>query len=321
MSLKSHEFLRRRFMGALLGALALVTPMALWAPSASGQAAATGQDVHLYVMAFNVRYGTANDGDNSWANRKEMVGEFLKRESPDIVGLQEALLSQMNDILDAAPHYASIGVAREDGKEDGEYSSILYDTRRFRVDDSDTFWLTKTPDVPGSKDWDMACTRICTWARLLDTASGRAFYIYNTHLDHVSDPSRRMGAAIIAGHIAQRPHPDPVILTGDFNAGENSTTIQYLLGKGPAPDEAPEALKTNPVPLVDTFRVVHPNETVVGTSHGFRGGRDGAKIDYVFSTPNVKTTAAAIHYDNQEGRYLSDHYPISAWVVLPAPAR
>jgi endonuclease/exonuclease/phosphatase family metal-dependent hydrolase len=271
---------------------------------------ATAKGLELRVMSFNIRYGSANDGENRWPNRKEMVFDVIRKQESDVVGLQEALRFQIDEIREAVPVYGEIGVAREDGRIDGEYSAILYRTDRFGVAEAGTFWLSETPEVPGSSHWGNACVRICTWARLIENRTGKAFYIYNTHLDHISQNSREKSTALIARRIADRNHKDPFVLTGDFNAGEDNPAITYLKGKTAA---------ETPAKMVDTFRVLHPNVIDVRTHHAFKGARQGSKIDYVFAQPTAKVLEAQILYDNTNGRYPSDHYPVTARLRLPIP--
>ncbi|MGD8500049.1 MAG: endonuclease/exonuclease/phosphatase family protein [Phycisphaerales bacterium] len=274
------------------------------------------QGIELRVMSFNIRYGTANDGENHWKNRRQMVFDVLRNHPSDVVGLQEALRFQIDKICKDLPAYGEIGVAREDGRTQGEYSAILYRLDRFGVGESGTFWFSDTPEVPGSITWGNACTRICTWARLIDKKSGRAFYIFNLHLDHVSQPSREKSAVLLAQRISDRKHADPFVVTGDFNAGEGNPVITYLKGKTVASGQDEHKSK-NPVPMVDTFRVLHPNVKDVRTGHSFRGGRQGNKIDYVLAPPEVEVLEARILYDNVDGRYPSDHYPVTARLRLP----
>jgi endonuclease/exonuclease/phosphatase family metal-dependent hydrolase len=269
----------------------------------------------LRVMSFNIRYGSANDGENHWKYRREMVFDVLRNHRPDIVGLQEALDFQISEIRNALSKYGRIGVAREDGKNEGEYSAILYRTDRFDVDESGTFWFSDTPEVPGSSHWGNACVRICTWARFVEKKSAKAFYFFNLHLDHVSQPSREKSAMLLAQRIHSRKHPDPFIVTGDFNAGENNPVITYLKGKTKLPED--ETGKFTPVPMVDTFRLLHPDAKNVRTGHSFRGTRKGSKIDYVFTPPGVKILEAQILYDNVDGRYPSDHFPVTATIRFP----
>ncbi len=281
----------------------------------------TGADaLELRVMSFNIRYGSANDGENHWKNRREMVFDVFRNHLPDIVGLQEALDFQIAEIRGAITKYGQIGVAREDGKTDGEYSALLYRLDLFDVDESGTFWFSNTPEVPGSNHWGNACVRICTWARFVEKKSGKAFYVFNLHLDHVSQPSREKSAVLLAQRLNQRKHRDPFIVTGDFNTGENNPVVMYLKGKISL-SGADGRKSNNPVPMVDTFRILHPDAKDVRTAHGFRGTRKGNKIDYVFTPSKVKVLEAEILYDNIDGRYPSDHFPVTAILHLPANSK
>jgi endonuclease/exonuclease/phosphatase family metal-dependent hydrolase len=143
----------------------------------------------LTVMSFNIRYGTAKDGENDWSRRRTMVFDVIRELDADVIGTQEALDFQVDEIIAAAPVYASIGVGRDDAGSRGELSAILYRKNRFRIGEAGTFWFSDTPAVPGSKTWGNTFTRICTWARLIDR-DGRGFFVYNVHLDHESQPSR-----------------------------------------------------------------------------------------------------------------------------------
>jgi endonuclease/exonuclease/phosphatase family metal-dependent hydrolase len=267
----------------------------------------------LLVMSFNIRYGAANDGENNWNKRKDLACDLVRRQKPDLVGLQEALRSQIDDLRAALPEYGEIGVAREDGKTKGEYSAILYRQDRFTVDDSGTFWLSDTPEVPGSITWGNACTRVCTWARFLAKSPGKPFYMFNTHLDHISQLSREKGIALIMSRLSSRKHPDPAVLTGDFNSGENNAVVRYLKGERQL-EVVGNGLSKNPVPLVDTFRLLHQDASEVGTAHSFKGGRAGNKIDYIFVPPGAEVLRAEILHDNKDNRYPSDHFTITAAV-------
>ena len=264
----------------------------LFAPSAQGS-----DDSVLTVMTFNLRYGTANDGDNSWPKRDHLVMRVFRERDAQIVGVQEALAFQLDEITAEFPHYAVIGVGRDDGKTKGEYAAILYDTRRFAVDTSGTFWLSDTPEVIASTSWGNSITRICTWARLIDRGSGQSLYVYNAHYDHRSQESREKSSQLILDRIASRAHDDPVVLMGDFNAGESNPAITALLKN---PD------------LIHTYRSLHPDETTVGTFNGFDGTSDGEMIDHIFVSPGLKTIAADIDRTNDNARYPSDHFPVWA---------
>ena len=288
---------------ATLGMALLLAACSLENPGAE----ATGDTLKVRVLSFNIRYGTAADGTDAWPHRETMVYDVIRRQDSDFVGLQEALRFQVDGIREAVPGYGEIGVGREDGKESGEYSAILYKTDRWRPVDSGTFWLSDTPDVPGSATWGNRITRIVTFAYFVEEASDRGVWIFNTHFDHESQPSRIRSAHLLASRIASRDPEAPVIVTGDFNAGEQNPAILYLKNTG----------GESPVELVDTFRVLHPEADAAGTFGAFEGRRDGPKIDYVFAEPGARVLEAGIVHDHREGRYPSDHFPVYAELALP----
>src|SRR5512138_3465563 len=168
----------------LLIVLALATPMFTSAQS-------------LTVMSYNIRYDNPGDGRNAWPNRKDRLIQLIRDESPDLIGLQEALHHQLTDILNGVEGYAMVGVGRDDGKQKGEYSAILYRTSAFELRDENTFWLSETPEVPGSKSWDAAITRVVTWARFRDIKSKKVFFAFNTHFDHMGKEARRESAKLL----------------------------------------------------------------------------------------------------------------------------
>ncbi len=266
----------------------------------------------LAVMTFNIRYGTAKDGENHWSARRDMLFELLRAESPDLLGVQEALAFQIDEIVAAAPEYAVVGVGRDDAVRAGEFSAILFRKDRFRVADAGTFWFSDTPAVPGSKTWGNNITRICTWARFIDR-DGRAFYHFNLHLDHESQPSREKSTALLRQRIDARAFPrEPAIVTGDFNVGEKNAALASLLAR-PADGSPP--------PFVDTFRVLHPGDTTVGTFTGFKlGNTGGDKIDYVLAPPGTEVLSAAIVRTSRSQRYPSDHFPVTARLRLKFPS-
>lgn len=280
-------------------------------------AGSADSSLSVRVMSFNIRYGTANDGANRWENRKQLVFRVIRTHHPDFVGLQEALHFQIEEIMEALPDYQKIGVGRDDGKTRGEYSAILYNAERFRVDAHDTFWFSETPEVPGSKDWGNNITRICSWGRFVEKSTGRAMYHFNLHLDHQSQNSREKSVALLIRRIQARTHPDPVVVTGDFNAGEDNPAIRDMKGADNPGGGYPAGTR-NPIPLVDTFRELYPDATGVGTFNGFEGNTDGPKIDYIFVEPGTKVLEAEILRDNDNGQYPSDHFPVLARIDLPA---
>jgi endonuclease/exonuclease/phosphatase family metal-dependent hydrolase len=265
----------------------------------------------LTVMSFNIRYGDAKDGENAWPKRRDFLFDVVRDADADLVGLQEALHSQITQITKAVPIYGVIGVGRDDGRRAGEYTAILFRKDRFHVAEAGTFWFSDTPEVPGSTSWGNRITRICTWARFIDR-DGRGFWHFNLHLDHQSQPSRERSAEMLRDRIAARSFPEePVIVTGDFNVGEKNPAIHTLVGTPGSPG-----------PLVDTFRVLHPDAIDVGTYTGFKYGTvSGDKIDYILVQPGTDVFGAEIVRTSRDERYPSDHFPVTARVRLPGVAR
>jgi endonuclease/exonuclease/phosphatase family metal-dependent hydrolase len=279
----------------------------------SGNNLAVGQQsnptttaLDLSVMTFNIRNGRANDGENGWTFRKDFVCDVIRDSAADIIGLQEAFRFQLDEIRKILPEFNEVGEGRDGGTR-GEYSAILYKKKAFKVEESDTFWLSDTPQKK-SRNWGNRYLRVCTWVRLTHLTTGHSFYVFNTHFDHQSQNSRLQSSKLIASRIAQRSPKDPFVMVGDFNAGENNPVIEYLKGTG--------SQGKSPVPVLDTFRKLYPDKKVVGTGNGFTGRQDGNKIDYVFVAPETNVLKAAIIRSARKGRYPSDHFPVTATIVF-----
>jgi len=271
----------------------LITTGCVSRPSANDK-----QPLLVNVMSYNIRYGSAEDGENHWRYRKQGMFEYLSSEAPDVLGVQEALDFQLKEIMENVSGYQFVGEGR-DGGTSGEYNAIFYRSDKYILQDSGTFWLSETPQKP-SIAWGNNCIRICTWAVLADKTTGRAFYVYNTHLDHVSQPSREKSVRLITKFMSKQNQSIPYVLTGDFNAGEDNAVIAYLK-------------EQTVISLVDTFRAAHPHETIVGTANGFKVGNvNSAKIDYIFTNASANVLKADIHHPQYQGKYLSDHFPVTA---------
>jgi endonuclease/exonuclease/phosphatase family metal-dependent hydrolase len=271
----------------------------------TSSAVAADEELSAKVMTFNIRCNNPADGQNGWPYRREMAVKLIERLGTDFVGVQEPLPDQVADLKKMLPDYHALGRSREADVNRGESVLILYRHKRWRLDpkESGSFWLSDTPETPGSNTWGSACTRMVMWGRFLDQKTGRGVYVYNTHFDHVSESARQQSATSLANRIAKRGHPaEPVVVTGDFNAGESSKAVLYLVDKS----------SKSPIRLIDTFRVVHPHEQNVNTYHAFEGGTKGEKIDYILALPGTKVVASEIHHDNTDGRYPSDHFPMTA---------
>jgi endonuclease/exonuclease/phosphatase family metal-dependent hydrolase len=253
----------------------------------------------LRVMTFNIRYGTAPDAENAWSHRREMVLEELKTESPQILGLQECLRDQLDTIVEKFPQMSAVGVGSEkDGA--GEYSPILYDRTRFDLLAAETLWLSDTPQVRASKSWGNNITRICTWARLLERDTNRVIVVMNTHWDHQSQPSRIESGKLIAERIQQFDPKEPLIMMGDFNVGPLDPAREPLTKLG----------------LRDSFVDLHPEEANEGTFHAFTGKATSDKIDAILVSQQWQVTNAEIIRTQRKGVFLSDHFPVTATVVL-----
>lgn len=258
--------------------------------------------VKLRVMSFNIRYSAANDGDNSWKNRQELFTAAVRAFDPDLLGTQEVLADQYEDLQRLFPDYTAVGVARTDGARKGEWSAIFYRTARFESLASGTFWLSETPDVIGSKSWDAALERICTWARLRDRITGRVLLHANVHFDHVGTVARVRSAELLATRLPVLAENAPVILTGDFNDIEDGDAYRALLHPTAAHSLA----------FADSYREIHPVRSPdEATFHAFKGTIAGSRIDWILHTPHWKSISAEIiHPDG--ARYPSDHYPVTA---------
>jgi endonuclease/exonuclease/phosphatase family metal-dependent hydrolase len=255
----------------------------------------------LRVLCYNLRYITpADTGERAWDARRDQTAELIKTDAPDIVGIQEGDPRIMNDLTDRLPGFAMIGVGREDGNDKGEYSAILVKADRFRIQDSGTFWLSDTPEVPDSKTWGNRVTRICTWAKLFDRKTGKTFHFFNTHLDHESAEARKKATALILSRIAQRKPVGPVMLTGDLNAAVDNPLHAEIKAAG----------------FVDVWQALNADVAAAesGTAHGFTGVTDWARIDYIYASPDWKPVASEIIRSSQNGIYPSDHFPVRATV-------
>jgi outer membrane receptor for ferrienterochelin and colicins len=280
---------------------AAVSVAAGWAPAAAQEPAA------LRLMSFNIRYGTAADGPDAWPNRREQLFDLIRRENPDIIGLQEALRFQLDEIAAAIPGYFMAGAGRDDGVAAGEHAAILVSSAALEVEAGGTFWFSETPELPGSMHWGNRITRIATWVRLRERARGRSMTVFNVHLDHESQPSRERSVELLLRRVRLHAGRGPVVVMGDFNAGESNPAVTAMGAAG----------------FADTWRLLHPSATVAGTFNAFRGDSTGEKIDYIFVRGPVSVEAAAILRDHAGGRYPSDHFPVTAlvrpWPDAPAP--
>ena len=278
----------------------MLLPFLAAACGQGGQQAATQTDEPVNVMTFNVRYDNPDDSLNNWNYRKDRVANAIRFYDADIVGTQEVLHNQMEDLRQRLPGYESIGVGREDGKEAGEYSALWYRADRFTSKESGWFWLSETPEAAGSKGWDGACERIATWAKLQDKLTGKELFVMNTHLDHVGVAARREGVKLVLDKIQELGGDLPVILTGDFNAEPESDVIKQVT------DTADPEHLTDARTVADL--VYGPNWTF----HDFGSipYEHRERIDYIFVKNGLEVLKYGILTETEGDAYLSDHAPV-----------
>ncbi len=256
------------------------------------------------VGTFNIRYATLSDGPDAWPNRRREVCAML--DAGEVWGLQEVLPEQLGEILRACPSMAHVARTREVDPTKGESCAILFDRERWELDplEHGTFWLSETPDVPGSKSWDSSIARIATFARLVDSSDAtrtRAFSIYNIHLDHRGSTARREQVQVVLTRIAARRHADePVVLVGDFNTGPDSAPIATVLASTSG--------------FADAWRAANPGVPEQGTFNGWNESCGTNRIDFVF-TRGLSIEGALIDLTRRSnGRWPSDHVPVRATV-------
>lgn len=262
------------------------------------ETAQPASSLQIEWATFNMRYDNPGDSLNNWQYRKDTVCQYILDKKMDIIGMQEVLHNQLEDLKAGLPNYAAIGVGRDDGKEKGEYSPLFYRADKYEVLESNTFWLSQYPDSVGFIGWDGACTRIATWAKFKDKATGKIFMGVNTHFDHVGTEARRESALLIIKKIKEIVGDQPAVVTGDFNVNDQS--------------EAYKTITTNEFVLKDAYKMtdqkIGPNYTFHDFGRYTMDKRE--KIDFIFVTPQIKVlnTEIAQNPETKTG-YLSDHNP------------
>ena len=265
--------------------------------------AAEADDMAIRAMTFNIRYDNPNDGENAWPHRKDIVAKVIGQ-SADIAGLQEVTYQQLQDLRQRLPEFECFGVGRDDGKKKGEFSPILYRRDRFEVVSGETFWLSETPTVPGSRSWDSAITRIVSVTRMRERANNTEFCFLNTHFDHRGAVARAKSAAMIRKKLTQLDSELPVMITGDFNCTPDQKPYLVMIGK--------EGSDTGER-LADAFDVSAKKPTGPNSTwNGFREIVPDRRIDFIFVCPRVTVTEHQTLDMRPEGRFPSDHLPVVA---------
>jgi endonuclease/exonuclease/phosphatase family metal-dependent hydrolase len=267
---------------------------------------ACSPEARIDAASFNIRFDEGSpSGENAWSNlespRRQRVISTIEAMAPDVLGVQEALSNQVAELTQALDGYDFVGVGRDDGKQAGEYVGIFYLRARFALLDSGHFWLSDTPEIPGTVFAGSGSIRMATWVLLLDAESGRELLALNTHFDNVSQSSREESARLIRSMMASLAAGKPIVLTGDLNQVESDPAVQLFF--------EPEPSETQ---LIDAYRSVHtPRQNDELTYHAYSGDTTGARIDYVLHSSAFVPLAASIRHDAFDNLFPSDHYPVA----------
>jgi endonuclease/exonuclease/phosphatase family metal-dependent hydrolase len=258
--------------------------------SVSGQE----QDVEILLMTFNIRYGSADDGPNSWPNRRDLVADLIRRESPDVLAIQEGLAFQLEELSDVLQGYVKLGQHRNGGLE-GEFSGLYVRTVSVEILEWGELWLSPTPGSVGSVGWDAALPRMAVWAEVRRPGGGKTLRVYGTHYDHRGTQARAESSQLLLEHAANGP---PAVFMGDFNAPEEAEPVALFLDRG--------------------FRsavLAHNPDVEIGTFNGFRDASGGRRIDHILVGPGFRVEAAEILPAPAGGPWPSDHYPVKARIT------
>jgi len=251
---------------------------------------------NLKIMTYNIRLNVASDGENAWPNRKDYFASQIQFYSPDIFGVQEATPNQVADIALALPKYNKFGIGREE-KGTGEACTIYYKKDRFQVQESNTFWLSETPDKV-SKGWDAACNRVCTYGLFKDLKTKKVFWVFNLHLDHMGEVARVKGVELVLSKIAVlNTKKLPVFLMGDFNS---EPATKQIIAIKKVMDDTKDVSIEKPFGPSGTFNDFKHNEPVT------------LLLDYIFISKNsgLKIQKHAVLSDSKDLKYPSDHLPV-----------
>ena len=247
------------------------------------------------IISYNIRYDNNWDIENSWKIRRNKISQILVQYSPSIIGIQEGLLNQVQYIDSSLIDYDYVGVGRDDGKKKGEFCAIYFDTTRYVLLKNSTFWLSETPDTI-SVGWDAALERICTYGLFKDRITRKAFWVFNTHFDHIGIIAREKSSELILKKINKINRQSlPVILMGDFNSTPNSPPVKEII------TELSDALQ------ISMEKLHGPR----GTFNGFNEDLPIEKrIDYIFTNKLKVLSYTHINDRLDNNRHISDHLPV-----------
>jgi endonuclease/exonuclease/phosphatase family metal-dependent hydrolase len=251
----------------------------------------------IKIITYNIRLDVAIDGLNQWGKRINSIDSLLKKYSPDVLCIQEGLYNQILDLQTMLPNYFYVGGGRDDGKEKGEFSAVFFKKNKFELVTSNTFWLSLTPEIVGSKGWDAAITRICSYGKVKLKNTNKSLYVFNTHFDHIGETARQESAKLILNKITEIAGNEAVILTGDFNSEPNSVAYNSITNF------------TNH-PFKDSYTNSKNKDC---TFTGFEvKSKICKRIDFIFYDKNFKLKNYQIINDNNGVFYPSDHLAVEA---------
>ena len=277
--------------------LSFLISVLLLISSYSVQAGNDNTSEGIKVMSYNIRHGEGEDGTNSWRYRYPATIEMLRDQMPDVFGVQEALVYQVEFLEENMRDYNCVGIGRENGRKKGEFMSIFWNKKTISMIKWGTFWLSDTPEKP-SVGWDAACYRTATWALMKDKKTGEKFYFVNTHLDHVGNEARKNGLKLIVDKISEiNPDNYPMVLTGDFNMTPDNTALKEL-------DSIMKSARKAAVKTDNT-----------GTYNNW--GKDSKVIDYIYYSGFTSCPVFETVTKKYAGRkFVSDHFPVTAVLIF-----
>lgn len=261
--------------------------------------------MQLSIASFNLRYDKPDPGDRAWTVRRQAIAQLFHHYQPDIIGTQEGLAHQLADLQQQLPQYQQVGGDRQ-GDGCGEHCAIFYRADRLTCLETGDFWLSATPDQPGSisPDWGNPLPRMTTWAKLAIAATGQPLTVCNTHLDYESAKARLWGVKTLGDRLAQvyTPKDGYLLITGDFNCAPASLPRQQLLKLHPGGVVLQDALADLPLSQQMTY-------------HDFTG-RGFDPVDTVYYDSRLQLQGIMVDSLTWQGVWPSDHRAVMAHLEL-----
>lgn len=247
----------------------------------------------MKLVTFNIRYDTPRDGINAFPHRAGAILQKIEAERPDVICFQECRPHVFDFMKRHLIDYELAGCGRGANYDD-EHNPVAIRRDRFELIGLETEWLSPTPDVPGSRYEEQSdCPRIVTRATVLPLHTAKPFYVFNTHLDHMSEGARVLGAGRVISLIRERleKREMPLVLAGDFNAYPDAKAVRAFLAD-------------------DVLKLTDHTDGLANSYHNY-GKSDEPRIDYIMSRGFRAVSPLNAWRDERDGIYLSDHCPLS----------